>query len=98
MTPLSGQSVNPAASAHMQVLKKVVEEEEQEIEREFKGTIKQHALATVTHYNSDSEESEEQSDESEHTEEFVANKPVQREKKKTQAEINRKVSLSSNKS
>lgn len=90
ITPLAGQSVNPAAAAHMQVLKKVVEEEEQEIERDFKGTIKQHALATVTNFNSDSESEDSDEAEAESREELV-NKPVQREKKKTQTEINRKV-------
>ena len=55
MTTLPGQSVNPSATAHTEVLKKVVQEEEQEIEKNFKGTIKQHALATVA--NNESEDS-----------------------------------------
>lgn len=87
ITPLSGQSVNPSANAHSEILKKVVQEEEQEIEKNFKGTIKQHALATVTDYPSQSEESESESEK----EEFQG-RPVERERKKTQAEINRKVS------
>jgi hypothetical protein len=35
------------------VLKKAVNEEVTEIERNFKGTIKQHAMATVTDQASD---------------------------------------------
>ena len=80
--------MNPAASAHKSVLKQVVQEEEQEIERNFKGTIKQHAMATLTEPLSDSDA--ELPPEVEDKDEFQG-KPVQREKKKTQTEINKKV-------
>ena len=71
------------------VLKQVVAEEVQEIEKNLKGTIKQHALATVTNQPSESESSSESDDQAEE----LTNKPVQREKKKTQTEINKKVSI-----
>jgi hypothetical protein len=86
ITPHSGQSANPSASSHGEILKKVVREEEQEIEKNFKGTIKQHAMATVTDYPSQSES------ESEFEKEEFQGRPVERERKKTQTEINRKVS------
>ena len=70
------------------MLKKVVAEEVQEIEKNLKGTIKQHALATVPNQPSESESSSESDDQAEER----TNKPVQREKKKTQTEINKKVS------
>lgn len=72
------------------MLKKAVNEEVTEIERNFKGTIKQHAMATVTDRASD--DSEEGENEIEEDKDELQNKPVQREKKKTQAEINKKVS------
>jgi hypothetical protein len=89
ITPLAGQSFNPSAQAHKDVLKQVVAEEVQEIEKNLKGTIKQHALATVTNQPSESESSSESDDQAEE----LTNKPVQREKKKTQTEINKKVSI-----
>lgn len=43
VTPLSGQSINPALSSHREVLKKVVVEEEKELEDNYRGTMA-HAL------------------------------------------------------
>ncbi len=90
ITPLGGQSFNPSAQAHKEVLNKVVTEEVQELEKNLKGTIKQHALATVNNKadNSDSESSESEPEQGEER----TNAPVQREKKKNQTEINKKVS------
>ena len=39
MAPYAGQSVNPALQAHKEVLKKVINEEEREIEENYKGSF-----------------------------------------------------------
>ena len=39
MAPHAGQSVNPALQAHKEVLKKVINEEENEIEENYKGSF-----------------------------------------------------------
>jgi len=54
VTPHGGQSFNPSAQAHKDVLNKVISEEIQEIEKNLKGTIKQHALAVVNTRDNDS--------------------------------------------
>ena len=38
---MGGQSVNPSVEAHKQVLKKVINEEEKEIEENYKGSSAQ---------------------------------------------------------
>lgn len=95
ITPHAGQSVNPSAASHGQVLKQAVTEEVREIEKNFKGTIKQHALAVDMHVDEESDDAEvvSKSDPEDQMNELI-NKPVSREKKKTQTELNRKVSHS----
>ena len=39
MAPHAGQSVNPALNAHKEVLKKVINEEENEIEENYKSSF-----------------------------------------------------------
>lgn len=43
--PTPGQSFNPTSIAHKKTLKQAVTEEIKEIEKNFKGTIKQHAMS-----------------------------------------------------
>ena len=41
VAPLAGQSVNPTLNAHKSVLKQVVQEEEKQIEDDYKGSMQQ---------------------------------------------------------
>mmetsp|Transcript_1536 Transcript_1536/g.2235 ORF Transcript_1536/g.2235 Transcript_1536/m.2235 type:complete len:221 (+) Transcript_1536:399-1061(+) len=41
VTPHAGQSVNPAAQAHREILKKVISEEEKQIEDDYRGSLQQ---------------------------------------------------------
>lgn len=80
INPMPGQSFNPTATAYKETLKKIVEEEVKEIEHNFKGTLKQHALA-IAHKNDLDDDLEEEDEESEQSEAEIdldvkGNKPV----------------------
>ena len=101
MTPEPGQSFNPSAKDHFGVLKQVIDEEVKDIEKDLIGDMKQQAFEQRVQkdYKSESEhedelegEKSEESDSDESGEEHT-NKPVDRLKKLTRTERNKKVSL-----
>ena len=97
ISPLAGQSFNPSAKAHKSVLQTVIQEERTEIEKNKKLSLKQQVFETkvdrdqsIEKLSSDSEHSELESDE-EAEFEPKSFKPVDRLKKKTRKDLNKKI-------
>ena len=82
MTPLGGQSFNPTEKAHKSVLKQVLQEEANEIEREYKGSLAQVMNAAAA---SKKEKVKEKSESEDSEKEEGVNKAVDRTKKLTKS-------------
>lgn len=86
--PMAGHSFNPSAQAHTQVLKKVLDEEQRQIEEEMR-TIKQQGYEQKAETHQDHISASESEDNYDVME--VPNKAVDREKRKTKAVRNKQV-------
>ena len=91
ITPLAGQSFNPSAKSHQQVLNKVIDEEVKEIERELKASTKQQTFEEKVQRAQEVAEDSDDSSDGENGFETTG-KPVDRLKKKTKQQRNKKVS------
>jgi hypothetical protein len=89
---MAGHSFNPSASAHKQVLSQVIMEETKEVQRDMKDSLKQQdfeRLANIVHQEINS--AEESSDGENGIE--LTGKPVDRLKKKTKMQLNKRVGI-----